>query len=228
RDGMEHLYRTTSKWTYAINLPLFLVLVLFPQTILGLFGKGFEAGSAALVVMAFAGLANAGTGTSGAILDMAGYTGLKLVNSGAALGTALLLNLVLIPPLGLMGAAIALTASTAVLNFLRLAEVGWLLRLNPYDRSFLKPTAAGVLAIVAALGVAFGVSQLGWDALMAAVAGIAALGLVYTVALVRLGLSDDDRAVLRGMWQRIRRRGPRTNRRASAAVAEPPVAEVPR
>jgi len=228
RDGMEHLYRTTSKWTYAINLPLFLVLVIFPQTILGLFGKGFEGGSAALVVMAFAGLANAGTGTSGAILDMAGYTGLKLVNSGAALGTALLLNLLLIPPLGLVGAAIALTASTATLNLLRLAEVGWLLRLNPYDRSFLKPTGAGLLAVIVALGMAFGVTRLGGHTLLAAVVGIVALGLVYTLALVRLGLSDDDRAVLRGMWQRIRRRGTRGERRTSASVADKPIVEAPR
>ena len=228
RDGMEHLYRTTSKWTYAMNLPLFLVLVLFPQAILGLFGKGFEDGSAALVVMAFAGLANAGTGTSGAILDMAGYTSLKLVNSGAALGTALLLNLLLIPPLGLVGAAIALTVSTATLNLLRLAEVGWLLRLNPYDRTFLKPTAAGLLAVIAALAAAFGMSRIGGSPLVAAGAGIAVLGVVYTVALVRLGLSNDDRAVLRGMWQRIRRRGPRSSRRGSPTVAEPPVAEAPR
>jgi O-antigen/teichoic acid export membrane protein len=222
--GMEHLYRTTSKWTYAINLPLFLVLVLFPQAILSLFGEDFQTGFGALMIMAFAGLANAGTGTSGAILDMAGYTSLKLVNSGAALGSALLLNVLLIPPLGLLGAAVALSVSTAILNLLRLAEVGWLLRLNPYDRTFLKPTLAAALAVAAAL-VASGVA--GSSMLISALAGIAALGLVYMVALVRLGLSDDDRAVLRGMWHRIRRRGPRAKRQP-AAVGDPPIAEVPR
>lgn len=223
--GMQHLYRTTSKWTYALNLPLFLVLVMFPEAILSLFGEGFRDGAPALAIMAFAGLANAATGTSGAILDMAGYTSLKLLNSGAALGIGLALNLVLIPQIGLMGAAIALAASTATLNGLRLGEVWLLLKLSPYDRLFLKPTAAAALAVIGGLGAAW-VARLASGLVVSAIAGIAALGMIYLIALMRLGLSDDDRAVLSAMWRRIRRRHVAAKPRGSS-LGDPPGAEVP-
>ena len=54
RSGLEHLYRTTSKWTLAANLPLFLVLVAFPTQILSIFGPEFREGDTALAIMAWA------------------------------------------------------------------------------------------------------------------------------------------------------------------------------
>jgi O-antigen/teichoic acid export membrane protein len=204
RAGMLHLYRATSKWTFAANLPLFLILAAFPGAILSIFGPEFRAGSTALVVMAFAGLVNAGTGTSGAILDMTGHTRLKLLNSSVAVLLGLGLNLLLIPPLGITGAALAVLSATAALNLMRLVEVAILLRVTPYDREIFKPLVAGMLAMGSAFAAA-AVVNIGPEA--DAAIGILVLGVVYVVAIWRLGISDADRDILGRAWDRVRRRG---------------------
>ena len=40
RGRLHALYRTTSKWTFTLNLPFFLVAVLFPSAVLSIFGPG--------------------------------------------------------------------------------------------------------------------------------------------------------------------------------------------
>jgi O-antigen/teichoic acid export membrane protein len=219
QKGMTELYRATSKWTFAINLPLFLVLVLFPAAILTVFGSGFVDGAPALIVMAFAGLVNAGTGTSGAILDMTGHTGLKLVNSACAVAVGIVLSVLLIPPFGIVGAAVGALGVAATLNLLRLGEVAFLLHLSPYDVSFVKPIVAGGLAL--ALGLAL-TQRTAEDAILSLLVGVPAVLLVYTLAIWRLGLSADDRRILSAMSRRLRLRGSTRRRPADPARVDAP------
>jgi O-antigen/teichoic acid export membrane protein len=204
RRAVEHLYRTTSKWTLGANLPLFLILLTFPAEILGLFGPDFREGTAALSVMAWGGLVNAGTGTSGALLDMSGHTRLKLLNSTLAVGSGIGLSLLLIPGLGILGAAVASAASIILVNLLRLVEVAVLVRVTPYDRSWLKPIAAGGVAVAAAVAVT---SMLGLSSVMRVVVGAPAVIGVYAGMILLLGLTEDDRMILSRAWRRFRRLG---------------------
>ncbi|MGI8828217.1 MAG: flippase [Candidatus Limnocylindria bacterium] len=221
RPGLERLYRTTSKWTLAVNLPLFLILVAFPSQILSLFGPEFRVGAAALAIMAWASLVNAATGTSGAILDMTGYTRLKLVNSTVAVGLGVGLNFVLIPPLGLIGAAIAAVSAITIVNVMRLVEVRILLHVSPYDRSYAKPIAAGLAALAASLVVG-GLLQA--PAGIEAAVGIVVITTVYVGVTVKLGLTADDRMIVSRAWARMRRKSstgrPRSDDRLGTAKAK--------
>jgi O-antigen/teichoic acid export membrane protein len=203
--GLGHLYQTTSKWTFSLNLPLFLVIVLFPEALLAIFGSDFVAGAPALVILGLEALTNSATGTSGSLLDMTGHTRVKLVNSTVAVGASLVLNLLLIPPLGLIGAATAALGATLLVNALRIGQVWYLLRLLPYDRSFVKPLVAGLLA----LGVGYGVGLALTDVppLVRLIVGGAAVVGTYTVAIIRLGLTSDDRMILERAWRKVRRKG---------------------
>ncbi len=226
RVAIEHLYRTTSKWTLAANLPLFAFLVLFPSQILAVFGSEFREGSAALSIMAWGGLMNAATGTSGVLLDMSGHTRLKLLNSTVAVGSGIGLSLVLIPPLGIVGAAVASAAPLIIVNLMRLIEVAVLLRVTPYDRSYGKPLAA---AAVAAISSALLTVAIDLDPLLEAAVGIVVIACVYVVVTVRLGLTADDRAVLARAWHRFRRI-PAARRRSegeSTAPADPGTPDEP-
>lgn len=211
RRPLHDLYRTTSKWTFTLNLPFFLLAATFPQALLGIFGPDFTDGATALVILAFASLTNAATGSSGAVLDMTGHTRVKLLNSTVSVGLAIILNLLLIPPLGVTGAAIAAFGAIATVNLLRLAQVAWLVRVLPYDRQWLKPIAAGVAAAAAAWLV--GLLTVEANLFIRALAGGAALALTYAAVLMALGLSADDRTIL----SRARRRF--TRRREGKAVA---------
>jgi len=203
RRGLESLYQTVSKWSVSLNLPLFLAVVLFPDALLSLFGPEFSDGVTALVILAFANIINAATGTSGAVLDMTGHSVVKLVNASVALALAVGLNLLLIPTYGLVGAAISVLASTAAVNVLRVGEVFVLLGTSPYNRSFLKPLAAGLVGLAAALAVRLVVPN---APALQALFGIGALFGAYALTLTRLGLSAEDRLVMNRAWNRVRRR----------------------
>jgi O-antigen/teichoic acid export membrane protein len=149
-DQMGRLYQTTTRWTLMTNLPIFLLMVLYPEPLLAIFGKSYVAGASALAILAYAELANAGTGICGSIIDMTGYTKLKLLNSVIWVALLSVSNVLLIPRWGILGAATATLVSTTAINLLRVIEVWVLLRLQPYNRSFLKPLAAGLGTFVGA------------------------------------------------------------------------------
>jgi O-antigen/teichoic acid export membrane protein len=212
RAGLGHMYQTTSKWTFSLNLPLFIVIVLFPGALLSIFGSDFVAGAPALVILGLEALTNSATGTSGSILDMTGHTRVKVVNATVAVAASLVLNLLLIPPLGLIGAALAALGATLAVNLLRIGQVWYLLRLLPYDRSFAKPLAAGLMALAVGYGV--GVLLQGLPPLVQLAAGAAGVVATYAIAIIRLGLTPDDRTILERSWRKLRRKG---RNRADAA-----------
>lgn len=202
RAEAERLYRTTTRWTLTISLPVFIVMVLYPAAILRVFGESFEAGATALVVLAFSELANAATGTCGTVIDMSGYNTVKVVNKFVWVGLSLGLNVLLIPPFGIMGAAVAVLLATATVQMIRVIEVWMLAGLNPYDRMILKPVAAAALAFAPGWAIEqWLIDSLGTLELLAAAL---AVGLVYVGALIILGLGDDDRLVLEAIWRRVR------------------------
>jgi O-antigen/teichoic acid export membrane protein len=201
RSEAGHLYRTTTRWTFMANLPFFIIVALFAGPILSIFGRAFSTGASALVVLGLAELVNAGTGTSGTVIDMAGHTKVKLVNSVLWVVVLLVANWVLIPRWGLLGAAIAALIASVTINLLRVVEVWIFERIQPYDRSFLKPLAAGLGS--AALVGAFsrfvpGEVPLAWVAV-----GSVLVLLVYAGLSVLLGLAPEDRTVFVRTYEKI-------------------------
>lgn len=200
-DQLERMYQTMTKWGMAFNLPVFLTTVIFAQPLLSIFGQEFVAGAAGLTILAFAALVDASTGVCGTIVTMTGHSKISLANSVISLVVGLGLNLLLIPRWGMAGAAAASTFCVILLNALRLTEVYVLLKIQPYNRSFIKP-------ILAALGAAL-VAYLanGWLApappILRLVIGALALWVAFAGVLVLLRLDDEDRLVLRRFWGRF-------------------------
>jgi len=209
-------FRTTTQWTTTFNLPFLLILLLFPHQLLSIFGKGFESGATALGILAWANLAVFATGPVGVIIDMTGNTWVKFANSILLVGLAIVLNLVLIPPYGLVGAAVADLAANVLINVVRLGEVWLLLGLHPYGRPFLKPILAAVVA--AGAGVATGrLLPAQHGPILEAVLGSVALSVVYVAMIVALGISAEDRALLGRVRTALVSRGARASRRRARA-----------
>ena len=221
RGRLNALYRTTSKWTFTLNVPFFLLAVLMPEALLSIFGPDFTSGATALIILAFASLTNAATGTSGAVLDMTGHTSVKLVNTTLSVGLAIVLNLLLIPAMGVTGAAIASLGSVASVNLLRVAEVAWLVRVTPYDGSWLKPMVAGAAAAAVGWVVILGLQGV-TGVLERSVLAALALAVTYVLVLVLLRLSDDDRIIVsRAARKFTRRRGGPRGMASASATQEP-------
>jgi O-antigen/teichoic acid export membrane protein len=202
RQELERLFKTSTRWLFTVGLAVCLVESLFARDILQLFGQGFEAGASTLAILAFGQLVNVGTGTVDSVLAMIGRARLSLLNSLLFLALSLVLDVLLIPPWGIVGAAIANSVALIVVNVLRVVQVRVLLGMIPYDRRFLRPAAAGLLAGAVASTVPmpqmFPASDL--------VLGAGLLLTVYAMVLGLFGLDPIDREVGTALWARLRRR----------------------
>jgi len=202
---LDRVFKTATRWLFTLGLPLFLAEALFGSSILSVFGKGFENGAAALAILAFGQLVNVGTGTVSNLQAMAGYAKLTLLNAVLFLSLSIVLDVLLIPTFGLLGAAIANSTSLVIVNVLRLWQIRRNLGLSPYDRTFLRPIVAGVGAGVVSLLVPL--PHLAEALVLCARIGV--LGSVYLLVLVALGFEEVDREVGRAAVSRLRpRRSP--------------------
>jgi len=201
RAQLARMYQTTTKWSFTVNLPLFLIMALFPASVMSIFGKSFVGGASALVLLAAANMTDAATGTCGSILDMTGYTKLKLVNALLRLGLSLGMSVLLIPRWGVFGAAAAGLIVVGTTNLLRLIEVFVLFRMLPYNATFMKPIAAGLAGLIAALASNWALPSARHPAYV--VIHVAILLVVYLGAIVVLGIAPEDRVVLARLRGRL-------------------------
>jgi O-antigen/teichoic acid export membrane protein len=116
RLALSGVARYASLLTTAFALPVLAVFVLFPRTVLSLFGPQFPEASTVLVVLAGAQFLNVLTGSVGYLLIMSGHEKLMRDIVIAAALFNVLLNALLIPPVGIEGAAVATGTSTVTLN----------------------------------------------------------------------------------------------------------------
>lgn len=132
--GAGEVQRTGAAWTVLGSWPIYVVLALFPGTLLGLFGAEFRDGAAALTILAVGMLTTLASGTSHTLLLMAGRSGLNLVDRVVALALQVLLGVLLVPSYGLVGAAVAATVGSVAGNALALVQARRLVGTGPIGR----------------------------------------------------------------------------------------------
>ncbi len=194
-ESLDQLLRIDTRWVFTLTLPIFVLVVLLSRDILVIFGPEFTQGSVALMILTSALFFNACTGPGGAIIRMSGRTRLTFANNCGAGVLNVLLNLLLIPRFGILGAALATGASIVVVNALRLVQVWWLFKLSPYDRKWLKPLVAGLAGGLAVAGLQkmAPVASPAWNlALSAGVFSLCYVGLLFLQRLER-----EDKFMLR-------------------------------
>lgn len=137
REGLQRLVTRTARLVFIGSLPVAIVMFVFGDSFLRLFGPGFPKGHTALAILCAAHLVNALTGSVGLILNMTGFQ--KDAAIGVGIGAALnvVLNAVLIPTMGIEGAAIATAVSLVVWNVVLAVMV--------YRRIGVHTTALGVI-----------------------------------------------------------------------------------
>ncbi|WP_306141977.1 lipopolysaccharide biosynthesis protein [Roseibium sp. MMSF_3412] len=107
RDGLAAYTRQATLWTFWPSLAAGLALLLVAPLLLRLFGSGFEDGYPLIALLMIGVLARASVGPADALLSMTGHQKTCAGVYAATFVVNVLLNLILIPLLGLAGAAIA-------------------------------------------------------------------------------------------------------------------------
>ena len=132
RAGAQHVYQVATSWLMMLIWPYYVTLAVFAPALLGILGKNNEATQAVLVILAPTMLVATGIGPVDVVLLMGGRSAYNLANTVTALAANVVLNLVLIPRLGIAGAAIAWSVSILINNLAPLAQVWALLRIHPF------------------------------------------------------------------------------------------------
>lgn len=106
-------------------------LLIFGRWVLWMFGPAFVVGYLPLAVMVLAQVVNSSCGSAGLLLNMTGHQ--KKVAQVLAVSAVInvVLNVSLIPPFGMNGAALATGISMAIWNVIMLVVVRQTLHLNP-------------------------------------------------------------------------------------------------
>jgi O-antigen/teichoic acid export membrane protein len=120
--------RDTLVWTFWPSLAMAMVLVVFGQPLLSLFGENFVSGYPLLLILSVGLLVRASIGPAETLLAMAGQQRICAVVYTGAFALNVVLNFKLIPIFGLVGAAsataTALVVETVALYFITSRRLG--------------------------------------------------------------------------------------------------------
>jgi len=198
---IRFLLVTTTRWTLILTLPLVGLLVIFPGFFLGWFGPEYKFAAFPLMFLAIAYLTSAGTGNTGALLKMVDRQNVEVINTIATALMNIILNILLIPIYGIMGAAIATGVSIMVIQLVKLIEVKIFLGFTPYELNFLKPIFASLVSgsIILLMKNYINIPSFKFVFLF-----ILIFLLCYILLLVLFGIEKEERALLKHIWLLIR------------------------
>jgi len=191
-DDLARTFPVVTRWILTFSVPVFAFLVVFPDRFCDLFKVKADPGATALVILAAAQLANCAAGSVGQLLLMAGFEKVILYNTVGVLLLNLVLNLILVPRFGIVGAAAATATGVCVDNIVKLVAARRLAGVNPFSWAMARPALAGAAAVGAAVAARFFMPG-PWSAFFT---GAAALAAVYGGMTLLLGFDAHDRNVL--------------------------------
>jgi O-antigen/teichoic acid export membrane protein len=197
RSGVTHVFGFSTWWALVIGLPVALFIVANAGPLLSLFGHGFQSATGALAVLSVGWVFDLSTGCVGALLLMGGWARMSLANAALYLAVTAAAGVLLIPPHGLVGAAIATTLGMCAVNAIRVVEVRRLLSVQPFRRRHL--LVAGIALV--ALAPTFVIPDWG-DATLVLAARLTVFVAVYIPLAYRFAAAPGDRIAI----AQIRRR----------------------
>lgn len=143
--GTSIVYQGTTAWLVLLNWPIYLLVLVFGQQALGLFGHSYKAGYTVMVVLCVATLIGTLMGQVDMLLVTAGKSSWSMWNGLLQLGANVGLDLWLIPRHGILGAAIAWAVAITIGNVVPLIQLALVTKLHPFSRGSL---IAGVLSVI--------------------------------------------------------------------------------
>lgn len=132
KELIRRLTQQVTKWIYLLSAPLFLLLFLFSEHWLGfLFGDDFIIASSSLKILSIGALFASITGLSTSLLSIKGKTRLVLADFIIFTSINILLDLMLVPSLGMLGAAIATSTTQSLFIITAVIQVRRAYGFNP-------------------------------------------------------------------------------------------------
>lgn len=203
-EGIRELFSNVTRWIVTASIPIFIGMLIFPSEILRLFFTSSYARQPAILSIMAGGFFYAVlTGPSGSLLVAADRTREKMIGIATVSVTLILLSLLLIPEMGVLGAAIAtsggLVLGHSVLLALAIRKIGSL----PYSQDFIR--------IVPATLIPLAVIYIVKDAIKPGITVSIGLGIAYVLMYLFLiekfdVVRDEEKTIIREALKSVRNR----------------------
>ena len=135
RQEVSQIYRTSTSWLVALTWPIYLILIVFGETLLQVFGRSYGVGGVVIALISVAMLLSMAFGMLDTVLTMSGRTMWNLANAAVGLVVQIGLDVILIPHLGFAGAAVGWAVSIVVRNLVGLVMVARAVGVTPFSRA---------------------------------------------------------------------------------------------
>jgi O-antigen/teichoic acid export membrane protein len=131
RERVRSVYQTATLWLVLVTFPIYLLMAAFAPVLMSAFGPGFANGADSLVILALGMLPSMAAGPIMALLLMGGRSSWNLLDTAVAVAVNAALNLMLIPSLGTLGAALSWAITVLVLNGLPVLQAASFWKVHP-------------------------------------------------------------------------------------------------
>jgi O-antigen/teichoic acid export membrane protein len=189
-DELRKLYGLVTRWILVIVMLPALLLATLTGQVLGVFGAAFASAGSALVLLTVSAAVQAYFGLGSTVLAMSGHERLSFVNQALALLLQALMHMLLIPVMGINGAALSTLLVMLLLSAARSIQLRALFGIEPAGRGIWKPLAAGAVAGTALLSCRPWLEAL--PPLPGLLAGAAAGTVIYVVLIGIFRLEQEE------------------------------------
>jgi O-antigen/teichoic acid export membrane protein len=151
-ERLGNILKATTRWVSYATIPMFIFLIFSSRELMTVFGRGYiDVGSSVLIILSFSHVFDCMTGSVQATLNMTSKQKIELMNISGTVILSIVLNYVLIPHFGAIGAAAANCISITFINVLRVLEIHHMYKLHPFSMGTLKYLIPGFYSIITIL-----------------------------------------------------------------------------
>lgn len=190
---MDRIFKILTKWMIIVSTPIFLVIVLFPDTIIRyVFGDVYLSGTLPLIVLSVGFFVHIIAGPSRTVLQSVYETRFIMWANLFTAIVNMMLNIILISRYGIMGAAIATSVAYGTLNIL---TASWL-----YHRVDIHPITQRTAGFLVGMGFyvlgTLGIFQYFSRSLPIVVIVILGGAALYVILSLRFGVRSEEVALI--------------------------------
>lgn len=195
---LTSIYRINTKWIFMINVPNFAILILFGKQILSiLFGSIYAVGATALIFISIGYFMNYFLMNSSYMLMIYKRPKDILYNVLAGSLVNIILNFLLIPILGITGAAIATGSSFIIITLISFIQSYYITKINPLkNTNYFKLIAAILIPTVIILFIKNLIPQ---NTLTFIILSIGLVVLYLLMLILTKSFEEEDLLILKSM-----------------------------
>jgi O-antigen/teichoic acid export membrane protein len=151
-EDVNILYKATTRWMLFMTLSISIFLMLAREPMMFIFGEQFlQYGPTILMILSLGSLFTALSGSGGLLFVLSGHQYIELGMLGFFMLLNLLLNLLLIPQYGIIGAALATIFSNIVTILIRIQLIYRYFKIYPFSSHLLIPILTFSILIIGGL-----------------------------------------------------------------------------